>query len=174
MAYIADLITVLKSLFDIDKQGFLEGAVWLQLNRVFQAYEQSDPREPIHRRICATLQLDQQASDPVGIGRELRELLLEREPPLSDLERNGTGGWEAQDEGAPLESSPSIEEPQTSPGGPAPLASPGVLVPLSGVPVPSAGGGAPSRGSHVQRRPRPLVWYRLFPRQPRPLGILAP
>ena len=87
MAYTTDLITVLRSLFDIAKPSFSEGSMWLELNRVFEAYERLDPRQQIHRRICAKFQLDRQISDVDSFRRELREL-LEGEPPLSGSERN--------------------------------------------------------------------------------------
>ena len=147
MAYVADLITVLTSLFDVVEPSSSEETVWSQLNRVFQAYERLDPREQIHPRICAAFQRGQQTGDPVSIGLELRELLSEREPPVSGSERNKIGGRNAQDTGAGVSAK-----------------SPGEPVPSSGVPSSSLGGPA-------QRRTRPLVWYRLFPRRPLPLSI---
>ena len=56
--------------------------MWFELNRVFQAYERMDPREQIHRRICANFQHDWQIGDPDSFRREQRELLLERGPSL--------------------------------------------------------------------------------------------
>jgi len=92
MAYTTDLITVLKSLFDVVKSSFSEGPMWSELSRVFQAYERLDPRQHFHRRICANFRLDRQISDVESIRHELREL-LEGEPLLSSSERNQTGGW---------------------------------------------------------------------------------
>ena len=164
--------------------------MWLELNRVFQAYEQLDPREQIHRRICANFQHDRQISDPGGFRRELRGLLLEREPPLSGSERNGTGSRSAQDTRAPPASSSRTREPPSSPGvtasspkvhvpssgtaqspgGPAP--SPGGPAPSPGVPKPTLGDASPSPGGLAppsrdiepppSRTKRP-VWHRLFP-----------
>ena len=183
MAYTTDLVTVLKSLFDIVKPSFSEGTMWLELNRVFQAYERLDPREQIHRRICANFQHDRQTGDSDIFRRELRELLLEREPLLSGSERNGTGSRSAQDTRAPPASSSRTREPPSSPGvtasspkvhapssgtaqppgGPAP--SPGVPKLTLGDASPSPGGRAPpSRGIEAppSRTKRP-VWHRLFP-----------
>src|SRR5712691_11244582 len=87
MAYTTDLITVLKSLFDVVKPV----TMWSELNRVFQAYERLDPRQQIHRRICANFRLDRQISDVDSFRHELREL-LEGEPLLSGSERNAPGG----------------------------------------------------------------------------------
>jgi len=74
MAYTTDLITVLKSLFDVVPSSS-EGTMWPELNRVFQAYERFDPREQIHRRICANFQHDQQINDADGFRLELRAML---------------------------------------------------------------------------------------------------
>jgi hypothetical protein len=75
MVYAADLITVLKSLFDVVKPSLSGGSMWSELNRVFQAYELLDSRQEIHRRICASFQPDRQISDPASLRRELLELL---------------------------------------------------------------------------------------------------
>ena len=53
--------------------------MWSKLYRVFQTYERFDPREQLHRRICAKFQHDWQIGDPVYFRRELGEL-LEHEP----------------------------------------------------------------------------------------------
>jgi hypothetical protein len=91
MAYTTDLITVLKSLFDVVKPRFSEETMWSELNRVFESYERLDPRQQIHRRICANFRLDRQISDAESFRHELREL-LEGEPLLSSSGRNETGG----------------------------------------------------------------------------------
>ena len=136
MAYISDLITVLKSLFDVVTPSLSDGTMWLELNRVFQGYERLDPREQIHRRICANFQHDRQIGDPGSFRHELRELLMEREVHLSGPERNDTGGRNAHT-GAPPASPPSTGKPPPSPAGPA--------TPRRG-PVTSPAGPAISRG----------------------------
>ena len=151
MAYTTDLVTVLKSLFDIVKPTFSEGTMWLELNKVFQAYGRLDPREQIHRRICANFQQDQQISDPGSFRRELRELLLEREPPHSGSERNGTGSWNARDTRARPGSSSRTTEPPSSSGVPTPslgvtASSPKSQAPSHGVSAQPPGGPAPSPG----------------------------
>jgi hypothetical protein len=106
MAYTTDLITVFKSLFDVEQPISSERTMWSELNRVFQAYERlDDPRQQIHRRICANFRLDRQI-DVDGIRHELREL-LEGEP-LLPARRNETG------RGGP---STSRVEPASSPHG---------------------------------------------------------
>ena len=110
MAYTADLTTVLKSLFDVETPSFSEGTMWLELNRVFQTYQLFDPREQIHRRICANFEHDRQISDPTGFRRELHEL-MEREPPLSGSGSKETGGRNAQDTGVSPAPPPGAGKP---------------------------------------------------------------
>ena len=155
MTYTTDLTTVLKSLFDIAKPSFSEGTLWSELNKVFQAYEQLDPREQIHRRICASFQPDQQIDDPASFRRGLlRDLLLEREPRLSGPERSKTGGRNAQDTRAtraPGASSSRTKEPPSPPGVPTPSprvteSSPRVHAPSPGESARPPGRPAPSSG----------------------------
>jgi len=125
--------------------------MWLKLYRVFQAYERLDPREQLHRRICANFQHDRQISDPDSFRRELCELLGPA-PPRSGSEREETGGQNTQDTGAPPASSPSTGQLPSSPGVSAPslggvsTSSPGVHVPSPGMSAQSPGGPAPSPG----------------------------
>jgi len=94
--------------------------MWSELNRVFQAYERLDPRQQIHRRICANFRLDRQISDVESIRHELREL-LESEPLLSSSERNETGGRNDPPYYALAGPATPRGEPATSPEGPATL-----------------------------------------------------
>ena len=127
MAYTTDLITVLKSLFDVVKPSFPGGTMWSELNSVFETYKRLDPREQTHSRICANFQLDRQISHPTSLRRELREL-LERESPLSGSQRHASGSRNPQVTGPPPASSSSPGKPPSSltvgvstspPGGPA-------------------------------------------------------
>jgi len=155
MAYTTDLITVLKSLFDVEKPSFSEGTMWPELNRVFQTYEQLDPREQIHRRICAKFQHDQQSSDPGSFHRELCELLLE--PPLPDPERNEIGGRNARGTSAnPASSSQTAEAPQTPLHGPVPPPKGPTPPPRSPTPPP----GEPGPPQDTRTKP---FWHYLFP-----------
>ena len=129
--------------------------MWSELNGVLQTYDQLDPREEIHRRICANFQHDQQISDPDSFRRELCGLLLERDLPLLGSEGNKIGGRNAQDTRAPPASFPGPREPPSSLGGPAPspgvpASLPGVDAASPGVPAQSPGGRAPSHGVPAQ------------------------
>lgn len=104
MAYTADLITVLKSVFDIVIISSFSGTTtWFALKDVFRASEQSDPHHQIHRRICADFQRDQQFRDPNSFRQFLRQL-LEGGTPLS-------GSRPAKTE---HRSTPAIKEPVPS------------------------------------------------------------
>jgi len=146
MAYTANLITVLKSLFEIVESSPSDRTTWLKLHRVFRAYQRLDPREQIYRRIYANIQHDRQISDSVSFRRELCEL-LEHDPLRSGSERVGQN---TQSTGASPTSSPSTEEPPSSLG--LSTLSPGVHAPSPEVSAQSPGGPAPSPGVPAQSR----------------------
>jgi hypothetical protein len=75
IAYIVDLIYVLKELFDITLRPELAlSTTWMELREAFEAYERSRSRQRIHRDICSkTVEGDPLTGD--SISRKVRDLL---------------------------------------------------------------------------------------------------
>jgi len=169
-AYTADLITVLKSLFDIVIMSSFSGTTtWIALKDAFQASGQSDPHQQIHRRIWADFPHDQQIRDADAFHRLLRGLLEDtREPvsspsnskvpmrhhqsleaPGSSRQRNGVHSPAPQRDRVPSQPRPStnVHEP--------------VLPPQIAV------ARTPPRQTTAEpalspRNPKPPIWRRLF------------
>ena len=75
IAYIVDLIRVLKELFDITLRPELAPSItWTELREAFEVYERSRLRQRIHREICSKMV----EGDPLtgdGIGRKVKDLV---------------------------------------------------------------------------------------------------
>jgi hypothetical protein len=78
VAYIVDLIRVLRELFDLTLRPDLALTVtWTELREALEAYEQSLSRQRIHKIICSKITRDEQILTADGIGRMVRDLLRE-------------------------------------------------------------------------------------------------
>ena len=115
MVYTTNLITVLKSLFDVVEPSSSKKIIWSDLSRVSEKYERSPLRVQVHDRICSNFKLDQQRSDAAKFRHELRELLGDNAPPSVPV-HNETGGRNSQVPEAPPASPPSTGEPLSSHG----------------------------------------------------------
>jgi hypothetical protein len=74
IAYIVDLIRVLKELFDITLRPELALSTWMEIREAFGAYERSRLRQRIHRDICSkTVEGDLLTGD--SISRKVWDLL---------------------------------------------------------------------------------------------------
>ena len=75
IAYTVDLICVLRELFDITLRPDLAlTPSWVELQAAFEAYERSQSRQHIHKRICSRTGQDETLSAE-DIGQKVRELL---------------------------------------------------------------------------------------------------
>jgi hypothetical protein len=73
-----DLIRVLIELFDITPRPELAlTTTWTELRGAFEAYEQSQARRGIHKRMCAKTLQGKNALTAEDIGNKVRELLQE-------------------------------------------------------------------------------------------------
>ena len=75
IAYVVDLIHVLKELFNIVHRPELALSVtWMELRETFEAYERSRSRQRIHKEICSmTVEGDTLTGD--GINRKVRDFV---------------------------------------------------------------------------------------------------
>jgi len=76
IAYIVDLIRVLRELFEITlKPELALTATWAELQAAFEAYERSQSRQRVHERICSKMAQDEKDLTADDLSRKVRELL---------------------------------------------------------------------------------------------------
>jgi hypothetical protein len=128
--------------------------MWINLNRVFERFKQSDPRVKSHSHICAIFPLDQQFSNVDSVRRELGQL-LGGEPLIS-----GSGPIPTDPETPPTPISPVPTDPPIPPRTEVPSS----VIPLvcpprtaSETPTRGAAGATPRRRDESRRETTRVV-----------------